>query len=310
MTHHKNVFITSVDTLTGFKIAKVFAECMHQTSGMEVCGGYTEEKSPIVQELQKMGVKVHKMHLDDPTKLQEMFDKSHCAVIVPPIHCENMKHYVENIVKAVEKSKVDHSTFISVINIDSAKHGILQEVYESEQVVKKCAEKANICIARLGFFLEKLLMHRHEITEEKKLSLPTGKGQFAPFSLSDFVKAMMKGKSEFEDFAKKKGMKVCITGQHKMTTEQLVQAARQSLTGDLKYEDVEPGHFKKVLKERHSWLDEREIQLMLDIFQMIRQNQFDEVTNDLEEMLGEKPMDPQEFFEKNKQKFKESHQLF
>lgn len=95
----------------------------------------------------------------------------------------------------------------------------------------------------------------------------------------------------------------CLTGSEVVDGEELVRRASEAVGARLKFKDIPQNEAERILRESQQ-LEQNEIKLLIEMYTMIKDNQWDEATKDYERIVGEKPTELRNFFEDHAREFK------
>jgi uncharacterized protein YbjT (DUF2867 family) len=255
-----------------------------------------------MRDLKEMGGHVVEYDPKDEHMMKDLFKKASYAMVIPPIHHEHLSK-AKCMLKACGEAGVKCVTLMSMLNADKGKGRVMRELHEIEECGKRAGIK-HLCIVRKGFMMETMYALSDKI-KDGCLPLAVKHGKFAPVSLNDcchgITKAVMESmKGEDE----KEHMKTCnLTGPKLVDGCELAKMASEALDTKIKFEDISMDKMKELLKHHHK-LHDMEIQMILEMCEMIREDKFEVKSDTLEKLLNEKPMTPQEFFEHHEKEFK------
>jgi len=322
MSRKLKIFITSADHFVGHHVARTLASDKFKQHFERISAGGMDEKA--MEDLKRMGIHTSTYKLEDRGSMERCF-KGHDVVYIIPAHEENRVEGARNMIDACKNSGVKNILLKSVVKADEAQQGSLKEYCEIEQYLQK-SNVEHRCVMRVGIFMQTFLVYTRQVQQSGELPVATGEGKFAPIDLKDmarFVACLLSGKhrrdgdDEDEDdnaVAGNMGMPYtlpdehhgkcyCLTGPEALTGEQIVQRASQAIGAQLKSRQVDRRETEKIIRESGQ-MKEKEMHLLLDMYEMVKQNKYNEVTRDFEKVVGKKPRKVEEFFSEHSKDFK------
>jgi len=299
MMTKKTLMITSCDAYPGYLMAQWALKYRDHFENV-ICGGHDKDSS-LMRDLHEMGAKVVEYDVKDENKLKEIFEKCDMVHVIPPVHHGGVKHAM-TMLKACCKAGVDCVSLTSVLNCDRAKGHHIRQYHEVEECGKKMDLK-HFCIIREGFWLDTFFCMSHEL-QHGRLPFPTKDGKFAPVAADDIYHGVMKGMMEKMESQRHVKMYE-LTGPCSVKGSEIAEKACEALHTHIKFEHVSMDKMREILRRsHHKKMHEAEIEVVLEMLEMIREGHLDKTTDDLKKLLDRKPMDVQEFFEKNEHEFR------
>jgi len=319
------LFICSGDHYTGHHLAR-FLVSQHQQRFERITVGATDESR--VEDLKRQGIHVVIYNLDDRRELEKHL-KGHDLVFLLPPHRTEKKEAGMNLLDACKHAGIRCVLLWSVMEAEKCK-GVCKEFAELEKRFKESGIEHR-CNMRVGMYMQTFLAYSRHVQKNGELPLPIGEeGKFAPISMRDvsrFAACMLSGKKHHdvgggrhpandewyeahEDPAgpyafpeEYRGKTYCLTGPRSVNGQELVQLASKAIGAKLRFKPVDRKESQRMLMEEGMY-EEKEVELLLDMFDLVKRGELDNVTDDIEKVTGKKPMDAEEFFRDHARDFK------
>jgi len=230
----------------------------------------------------------------------------HSVVIVPPASARKVE-FTEKLLQAIKElsesnKDLKNIILISAIGVDEADHLTeLKKFKEIEDRSKKILEKTNInwCILRPGPYMHDLLLYEKQIRENGFLGLPTEDKKICFVDARDVaaaaaVIATCCGEKEMKE--EHQGKTFNLTGPDALNGEQIVEMMKQmneKLKNMLKegYKSISRKEAEKYLSTIPE-LDESEIGVLQDMFELAKDGKLETKTGDLQKILGLANIEP------------------
>jgi len=144
-----------------------------------------------------------------------------------------------------------------------------------------------------------------EEMQRGKMPLPTRKGRFAPVSLDDtchgVVRTILK---HMRSEQRGNTHTLELTGNRTVDGHKIAEEASEKLDTQIRVEDISLERTKEILRRNMKKSHEAVIEMIVEVFELIREDKFDKQTDDLQKILGSEPTSVADFFEKNQREFK------
>jgi uncharacterized protein YbjT (DUF2867 family) len=306
------ILVVGSDDICGYVIAKTFLKHLKN----EVRVGYMFKDNYLTKKIEKEGAEVMRYELDDSKSMERMFEGIHCAVIVPPVYGHHYNKAKELIEVAGRCKQLKMVVMTSIINADRLSDWErLREIHKMEKKFENCMKKWDKAfILRKSMPLEGFYMVRKAIQEKHILPWALGDSKIAPVSLCDVGQAIIRlfcGKHHendqldtscsVESLTRGKHM-FCLTGRHKMDGKEIAKECSEALDSEIKLKSVKVDELLECLKEQEE-LPKEILEFLKEFFEAARKGYLSEQTHDLENILGEKPMSVEDYFEENREEF-------
>jgi len=294
------VLITSCDSHPGYRCAQWMLKKREHFDRI-VCGA-SDKNNKFMRDLKEMGAELVEYDPNDRDRLQKIFERVDYVHVIPPMRQERVEA-ARAMLEACGKAGVCAS-FSSVLNCDKARSHHMKQLCEIEEAGKRAGIK-RLCIVRNGFMLETFFGYSEQL-QQGKLPLPTKNGRFAPVSYDDIcqaaLNAMLKHMEESDD---RRGQVETLefTGNHLMAGQEIARKASEALDTRVELEDISMDRARELLS-RNKDMGRNEVELVIEMFEMIREGHFERMTDDLKKLLREEPTSVEQFFQKNAHEFK------
>lgn len=300
----EEAFVCNADNYIGYYAAVGLQE---SRQFQRVVAGVCSRDDEYSRDLQKRGIELREWNLNDRHSVEQALKGiSNIVITIEPSN--EVKQHTETIIEACKSAQVRSVVFWSTIGLEHAneeqyKH--LHQLAEIEEMIKRGGFQ-NMCITRIGFPQQLMFLLSHRIQDRGQLPLPTARGKFAPVSLKDCAMATAKLLSNAGESGG--GNKHCyqFTGKRLVTGQKLVEHANRVLEAEIDYQDVNMDEFRQILKQEAEELNEFALECIVEKMQLIKENKLAVRTDDLEKIMGRKPMDLETFFRENARDFKPS----
>jgi uncharacterized protein YbjT (DUF2867 family) len=211
--------------------------------------------------------------------------KCDCFVIVPPSGGNKMD-VVRKYLEVCKRANVKHIIVVSTLMPKETedlgkKYRSLQEFRDMEKMVTDSGLQ-DVCIVRLGFYMENLLAYRDQIAHGS-LPLPLGPDDaMAPVCLRDAAQGILElckqsiTKNKFpREVVQFTGTKVC-------TPVQMAEAAGEALGTKVEYKQISERDADKILSKAP--MEDREASLVLEMYGLTHEGKLNFCTKDLNEI--------------------------
>ncbi|KAG8863079.1 hypothetical protein FRB96_009259 [Tulasnella sp. 330] len=322
----KHVCVTSADGQTGHLIAELlltdedYASKIGSLTLIAAHPHKCDDLKDIKMEDSEAEVPPVNVVTHHPGKVYELVSalkhaKTDVIFLIPPSSKDRLK-LTREMIRATRDAGVKCVVLLSAAGADLAekeKQPHLREFIDIEQLVLQTKGDLETeaghspCVIRAGFYAENLLLYNKQAQSTGKLPLPIGKDhKFAPVALGDVaqIAAMVitgEGPHGLDD--NHRGQLITITGPTLCAGEELATAARDALNVKMEFEDITEEEAREILKAAE--IDEAEKEYILEYYSLIKEGKTSYVsTHSFQLMMGQKPMQPTEFFQTYDEEFK------
>ncbi|KAJ1974083.1 hypothetical protein H4R33_006866 [Dimargaris cristalligena] len=333
--------VTSCDQWIGFSFCYGLLHGKARDCIEKIYCGVTDENREWAKILRKEDrVHLFKYSEDHKQDIGKYFKEADAVVLVP-VHqhlSQSGEQHVPKLWKCFLECAKDANvrclTMLSVLNLDKAEGRGLKMVCHMEKMFKEYVEsgrheqlllhrrRIHAMVLRMALPMDHLYFFQDSIQGESQIPLPIKDQRFAPMAMFDLATGYMCLASKYlkkqgdhhtsdildvdkhQDWMSEgKAHVICVTGPEKVTGECIAKEAGDALGTKFEFRRISMDELEHYFKE-HGQLHEEEIECMLEIFEHINKGHMDEVTKDLEKMLGHKPSTIKQFFQHNEKDFK------
>jgi len=330
MLRKLKLFITSGDHFTGHNLARYIISTDSKQRFECITVGGTDRSR--MQDLERLGIKVVEYDVNDKNKLQQCLKGMDVVYVIPP-HRTESEGSGRNLIEACKAANVHCVLLWSIIGVDQAKEKWMGCLHELERCLKQSGIKSH-CIMRVNMYMENFLFYAQHVQRNGELPLPIGQGKFPPISIRDvnhFTSVVLSGKhrkggdsddeSDDDDFRKiiweedaekltgpfvlsnkHHGKTYCLTGCEIVSGEELVRKASEAIGAQLKFRDIQPNEAERILHDQGE-LERSEIKLLLEMYNMVKEGNWNDVSKDFKKIVGKKPTNLSTFFQDHAHEF-------
>jgi len=232
--------------------------------------------------------KEHNIHAHEYGSVDDMascMKEVECLLLIPPSG-EDKVEVSCKYMEAAKKAKVKNIMFVSTMMPRDHKHmkecRRLNDFWELERKVKECGFE-KVCIVRLAFFMENLLLFRERILQ-RSLPLPLGpEDAMAMVCLHDSALGIVELYKRWIGQQGSPSQLIEFTG-HAWTPPQMARSLSHITGKHITPEQVQDDDAKRMLSK--SPLDKAEQELVLEMYKLAREGRLNWTTDDLEKLIG------------------------
>lgn len=286
-----SVLITSGSGFTAFYCAR---ELINQKLKVTVITPNPDE----AEDIKKLGAEVRKVEPNDTETLKSELKKVDSVLMIPPASKDKLqvaKMTIDACSSAGVKNVIAVSTFGGITDKK------LPELQKFKQIEDHALAKdiPNLCIIRANFYIQNLLLYKQQLQEKHELPAPTGNGKFAPCNLRDLGRICAHILKNPTMESRHKHQVYSLTGGVSQTVAQMCQEASKVLGVEINYKDISKEEAKNILSSIE-WLDSSEAEMLLETYDLVKQNRLDMVSHDFEQLMGSEPTPSLQFWKENK----------
>jgi len=331
MLRKLKLFITSGDHFTGHQLARYIVSTEGHERFESITVGGTDRSR--MEDLERQGIKVVEYNVQDKNKLQQCLKGMDVVYVIPP-HRTEREDSGRNLIEACKAAGVHCVLLWSIVGVDQAKEQWMKHMHELERCLKQSGIKSH-CIIRVNMYMENFLFYAHHAQRNGELPLPIGQGKFPPISIRDvnhFTTVLLSGKHRKDDDKgdynsdmappvweedreqptgpfvlsnEHHGKIYCLTGCEAVSGEELVRKASEAIGAQLKFKDIQPNEAERILRDQGE-LEQNEIKLLLEMYIMVKEGRWHEISKDFKKVTGKKPIHLVDFFQDHAHEFKPS----
>jgi len=225
---------------------------------------------------------------------------------------------VKTVLECYKKHGGQNVIMNSVAKCDKCEDHPLKDCHMAEQMVKQHFPKTHV-ILRVQLPLMDLDFFADAVREQRKWMLPTGQANFAPVSTKrDLACCMGHIVKEQRMEQKYAGQTFTLTNREKVNGERLAQMTGSAFNEDVGFQNISIEECRKILDRylggggeggdedqqqgrrqlRRRLLNRAERDMLLAVFKMICNGQYDFTTEDVKKITGMDPMGIEEYLRK------------
>ena len=286
------ILITGATGKTGFTAAKTLLEKGYPVRAM------ARVESDATKELEALGAEIAYGDFQDLASLEKALENVERAYFVyPPFN--GLLEGTANFIVAAKASGL--KTIVNMSQISVYKYHtspLTNQHWLGEQMLDQT--DMNVTHIRPTFFSEMLyLMNGANILKEGKMYLGHGDAYHAPITGEDIGRSVA---AILDNPEKHKGQTYILTGPERLSQYDIAQIASEVLGKDIQYVPVTPEQWADAAKES-GLLPGFLVKHLIEVSKDYQNGVFDEVTDTVEELTGQKPTGMKTFIEDNKSFF-------
>ena len=235
----------------------------------------------------RFGDSVEAVHFDfsDPHTYQATFRGVEKMFMVRPPQITDVKRYMLPAIDAAKQAGVKHVVFLSLIGIEKLK---VVPHYKVERYLQQTGLQTTFL--RCSFFMQNLnTTHQQDIKERSELFVPVGKAKTSFIDVRD-IGAVAAVALSNEGHA---GNNYDLTGSEGLDYWQAAQIMGEVLGRKITYRNPNPLYFLIETVRRGTPLSFAVV--MLGLYLSTRFGMAEQITNDVERLIGRKPIPFQEY---------------
>lgn len=338
--HHKTkLAVVNVDTCLGACLALHLSEKLEkECKEVElVCMG---KKIDHLERLKKMkNVKLVQIKYDDEKSLQKAMNGICGAVLLPEMSEDRARH-AKSLLSVMKKEKVGGCLMVSVEGSEAVGLRELNSFHEIERSVQDTQWEKCYLILRKSILNQAFMLWSPAVKEQGEFPLTLEReSQMTPLDASDLMSSIeiivvnycrrhhgSKGAQDTDEtapFGEHRNKIYTLTGPAKVTAEGLVRELNEATGQNVKLKNVSHDELRRYLESlkdrgwpeeeididdidalRHCALNEAMINLIMDELELIKRNEANFVSGDLEKIIGHPGKTSRDFFKKEKDAFK------
>jgi hypothetical protein len=194
---------------------------------------------------------------------------------------------------------------------NESKYETWNHMYKAVQKAAHKHVKGECAVLFNNMMFETLFLSRREIVEDNMLLWPVSEDAKAcPLALSDYgrcciavMSRLLKGEKKTMSNRQKD---YYLTGAEKLTPSDMTDVMNELLDIDVEYSEVDRKEWRKMIEEDHE-ISELQIQLMEEVFEMMKKGCLKKRTDECEKLTGRKPMSFEDWVEKHREEFEQPH---
>jgi uncharacterized protein YbjT (DUF2867 family) len=259
----KTICVTSVEGWTGFTIAQALTTCKEPS--FNVLG--------ISQNPDKVDPSIRTVPFGEADAMASHLSNVDCMILVPPAG-HNKVEVARRMIKACKDANVKHVLVVSSIYPQGDKdiehkYPCLNEFRMMEQMATDSGIH-DLCIVRLAFYMENLMLYRANMEGEHILPVPLrAHDKLSPISLQDAALAITKLCALCCKNDKWQSDVVTLVGHQTCTPPEMARAASKAWGSKIEYKQITDGQALQILSTTS--IDPHERAVLLELYRMVRE---------------------------------------
>jgi uncharacterized protein YbjT (DUF2867 family) len=279
------ILLTGLSTTTGRRVAKRLLKSGHNFTALLRDG----DKAP---DLKSKKVTLVKGDLSKPDSIKRAMDGIENAFLLPPTS-ENQFKLEKNFIDAAKEAGVKHLVKYSALGADpDSPSTILKYHGQSEKYLKDSGLRYTLI--RPNLFMQNFVnFYGQQIRKKKEIRLPLKNAKCGYVDVRDTVRLINKVLTS-------KGSKnkiYTITGSESLSCIEIAELFSEAMGKKINYVEIKPKEFKKKMID--SGVKEREADAYSELYKLIRDGLYDQVTHDIYKLTNRQPHTFEEFLDDN-----------
>ncbi|KAJ3087883.1 hypothetical protein HK102_010078 [Quaeritorhiza haematococci] len=292
------VFVSTGESRTADGIIKEFLEGDSPFKQYidQVTTIYPSDVSTQNDELINLGAKVLQMDTEkvDPSDMAKQLKGHDVAILIPPASSEKVK-LANQLCRAVKDAGVKNIIIVSSCAANMIEKPSLKMFKEIEEGVKRELSDRTVCIVRAGHYFQNLLLYAKQMQENGFLGLPTDNKPMSPVDARDVAGVIANIAINDGNSISEKHMGECyeLTGVEELTGDQIAKIFKENGMNTT-FKSISRSEAENYLRSLES-VDESEIQLIQDEFDLIREGKLGGLSPHMQQLLGREPLTMSDF---------------
>ncbi len=279
------ILLTGLSTTTGRRVAKRLLKSGHNFTALLRDG----DKAP---DLKSKKVALVKGDLSKPDSIKKAMDGIENAFLLPPTS-ENQFKLEKNFIDAAKEAGVKHLVKYSALGADpDSPSTILKYHGQSEKYLKDSGLRYTLI--RPNLFMQNFVnFYGQQIRKKKEIRLPLKNAKCGYVDVRDTVRLINKVLTS-------KGSKnkiYTITGSESLSCIEIAELFSEAMGKKINYVEIKPKEFKKKMID--SGVKEREADAYSELYKLVRDGLYDQVTDDIYKLTNRQPHTFEEFLDDN-----------
>ncbi|OZJ02876.1 hypothetical protein BZG36_03791 [Bifiguratus adelaidae] len=288
-----------------------------------------------LEDLKRLGAEVMQVDYENQESVEAAMRSCDWVIIVPDDDASRVDHG-RRVIDAAQSARVQNCILLSLAAVDRGRQKNLQYIAQYgdlEDHVKQKFQQGRYCIVRNDFFQQYLYLWIAMMQRDKTIRMSLRDGdKFAPVNVEDIGHALllivMDKRDDINMMIANHQQVLHFTGPKVMTVKDLVEKLNRSVRDmNMSYSETSRDDLRQYLQALRREEDARYmrsmarneeddpsrpqiehltdafIETMLDVFELIKTGSVNIVTDELEKILGRKPMDISDFFTNHREDF-------
>ena len=279
------ILLTGLSGNTGLRVANRLLKSGHNFTVLN-------KDIDKISEFKSKKVNIVKGTLSSTDSLKKAMDGIENAFLMSPIG-ENQFKLERNFIDAAKKAGVRHIVKYSAIGADpKSSSSILKHHGQSEQYLKESGLRYTI--VRPNIFMQNFVdFYGEQIKKKKEIRLPLKNAKCAYVDVRDTTRLIRKVLTSNGN----KNTTYTVTGTESFNCAEVAELFSEAMGKKIKYLDLKPRDFKKDMLE--SGVKEKVAEAYNDLYKVIRDGAYNQVSDDIYKVTGRQPHTFDEFLDDN-----------
>ncbi|MCK5391063.1 MAG: SDR family oxidoreductase [Deltaproteobacteria bacterium] len=279
------ILLTGLSTATGRRVAKRLLKSGHSFTALLRDG----DKAP---DLKSKKVTLVKGDLSKPDSIKKAMDGIENAFLLPPTS-ENQFKLEKNFIDAAKEAGVKHLVKYSVLGADpDSPSTILKYHGQSEKYLKDSGLRYTLI--RPNLFMQNFVnFYGQQIRKKKEIRLPLKNAKCGYVDVRDTVRLINKVLTSNGS----KNKIYTITGPESLSCLEITELFSEAMGKKINYVEIKPKEFKKKMIE--AGVKERVAEAYSELYKLVRDGLYDQVTDDIYKLTDRQPHTFEEFLDDN-----------
>lgn len=279
------ILLTGLSTTTGRRVAKRLLKSGHSFTALLREG----DKAP---DLKSKKVTLVKGDLSKPDSIKKAMDGIENAFLLPPTS-ENQFKLEKNFIDAAKEAGVKHLVKYSALGADpDSPSTILKYHGQSEKYLKDSGLRYTLI--RPNLFMQNFVnFYGQQIRKKKEIRLPLKNAKCGYVDVRDTVRLINKVLTSNGS----KNKIYTITGPESLSCLEITELFSEAMGKKINYVEIKPKEFKKKMMD--SGVKERVAEAYSELYKLVRDGLYDQVTDDIYKLTDRQPHTFEEFLDDN-----------
>lgn len=279
------ILLTGLSTTTGRRVAKRLLKSGHSFTALLRDG----DKAP---DLKSKKVTLVKGDLSKPDSIKKAMDGIENAFLLPPTS-ENQFKLEKNFIDAAKEAGVKHLVKYSALGADpDSPSTILKYHGQSEKYLKDSGLRYTLI--RPNLFMQNFVnFYGQQIRKKKEIRLPLKNAKCGYVDVRDTVRLINKVLTS----NRSKNKIYTITGSESLSCLEITELFSEAMGKKINYIEIKPKEFKKKMIE--AGVKERVAEAYSELYKLVRDGLYDQVTDDIYKLTDRQPHTFEEFLDDN-----------
>ena len=279
------ILLTGLTTTIGRRVAKRLLKSGHSFTALL-------RDVDKASDLKSKKVALVKGDLSKPDSIKKAMDGIENAFLLPPI-TENQFKLEKNFIDTAKKAGVKHIVKYSAIGADpKSPSTILKYHGQSEEYLKDSG--LTYTLIRPNLFMQNFVdFYGQQIRKKKEIRLSLKNARCGYVDLRDTARLIKKVLTSNEN----KNKTYTVTGPESLSCLEITELFSEAMGKKINYVEIKPKEFKKDMMD--SGVKEPVAEAYSELYKLIREGLYDQVTDDIYKLTHRQPHTFEEFLDDN-----------